>query len=1675
MTAPRIAVSTSLMALLLVSGCTGGKPGPSGAEGATGLPGPGGEEGPRGATGPAGATGATGSAGLMGAPGDTGSTGGVGATGAPGSAGATGGTGASGLAGTAGVAGANGSTGATGAAGSTGAIGSTGSTGAAGSMGATGVTGANGSAGSTGPTGPAGTTTGVSTDTPNTVVGRDGTGRFAADTITLDGQLAFSSTTVTMTADGGVVLFADDLVLSDGTYIGTGNVSLGVRALENSGTTYENTALGTGALSMTQASASTAVGDDALGAATTGFNTAVGVGALGAVTTGSRNTAVGALAGGTATTVTAETVVGDTALQNLVTGDRNTAIGQAALYHETNGGQNTAVGANALPAVATGTNDIGIGASAGNQYTAAESNNICIGSDGVAGESGTIHIGNVGTQTNAYVAGIYGTTITTGLPVVVDSAGHLGTSEVAGSVGVTGATGSPGATGAQGSTGSTGATGSAGTAGVTGAVGSTGVTGAEGNTGAKGATGATGSVGTTGPTGPAGTTTGVSTDTPNTVVGRDGTGSFAADSITLDGQLAFSSASVTMTADGGVVLFADYGAFSGSSLVPTGNVSLGAQALENSRTTADNTALGTNALSMTSGYFSTAVGANVLESATTGTNSAVGYGALASVTTGSGNTALGRAAGASATTVTAETVVGDEALTFLVTGDRNTALGQAALYNETNGAQNTAVGANALPAVVTGSNDIGIGAGAGSQYTAAESNNICIGADGVAGESGTIHIGNVGTQTNAYVAGIYGTGIATGVPVVVDSTGHLGTSSVTALGTPTDTANTLVERDGTGSFGADNVTLDGNLVFASAEFGSPSQGVLLSPAGLLLGQDAFSNLLVGVQGVPSITSEAYGNVGIGNSALASDVSGFLNVAVGTGALQTTNDQNSTAVGTGALTGSVSGTNDAFGYGSLASLSSGKNNVGVGQESLNALTAGSGNVALGANAGINYLATESNNVDIANQGSAGESGTIRIGTVGTQTAAYVAGVYGTSVAGGQAVVVNASGQLGTSSAAAFGVSTDTANTLVERNGSGSFSANTATLDGNLALSADSNFSQNTGVITNPAGLLLGMDGDENFLAGTGPSPSLSSGARQNVGIGPYALNGVTSGSANVAVGTLALAATNGQASTAVGNEALWVATAYPNDAFGSGSLTSLRSGSENVAVGANSLKFVTAGSGNVAVGNAAGNQFQGSESNNVDVANRGVEGESGVIRIGTPGTQTAAYLAGVSVTTISGGSPVVVSSTGQLGVGSAPSGMTWLGAYGGTLTTYVQNDVVSSSGTNYVCISSSGCTGDALTTTADWTPMSPVVSASDTASTLVERDASGDIAGKTLSADGNLVMTTANGTTAGAVLLNGDVVYAATAGFPSTGSQWFGLNASATTFSASATGTDNLGVGTSALLDVTSGGANVALGTLALGDLQTGADNIAIGAESLQHDVSGGSNVAIGSQALVAGTGSSNVAIGYQVLQTLTSGSSNIVLGDQAGSAYTSSETNNILIGNTGGTGDANVIRIGDAQVAFYAAGVSGKSVTTGAEVYVAANGQLGTVNSSLRFKQDVHDMGDDSETLMSLRPVSFRYKPEYDASGSVRYGLIAEEVEQVDPNLVVYDSDGQLMTVKYDQVNALLLNEVQRQQHTIEQQRADLAAQQATVAAALTKIDAQQSTIASLAERLNRLEARLSR
>jgi hypothetical protein len=373
---------------------------------------------------------------------------------------------------------------------------------------------------------------------------------------------------------------------------------------------------------------------------------------------------------------------------------------------------------------------------------------------------------------------------------------------------------------------------------------------------------------------------------------------------------------------------------------------------------------------------------------------------------------------------------------------------------------------------------------------------------------------------------------------------------------------------------------------------------------------------------------------------------------------------------------------------------------------------------------------------------------------------------------------------------------------------------------------------------------------------------------------------------------------------------------------------------------------------------------------------------------------------------------------------------------------------------------------------------------NTPNAVVRRDGTGSFAAQVISMtdgvlSGNLILSTDPSSSTAGIIMKDSNRFIHNFG---TNNTFMGINAG--NFTTSGTG-NNTGIGTNALTANTTGIQNTAVGTNALNANTIGTDNVAIGSAALTASITasfnsavgsgamqnttiginnlavgyhalftnniGAQNTAVGSNALVVNTtGANNTALGYNALPVVTTGSTNIAIGSGAGGTLTTGSGNIYINANAGSTTEANTIRIGTSQTTCYIQGIVGVNVGTSAAVRVNnATGQLGTINSSIRFKHDVKDMDDASKNVLDLRPVTFAYND--DPSEMIQYGLIAEEVNETFPNLVVRDRENLPLTVQYEVLPILLLNEMKKQQTTIN----DLANQVEAMNIAMNSLQAQ--------------------
>jgi hypothetical protein len=266
------------------------------------------------------------------------------------------------------------------------------------------------------------------------------------------------------------------------------------------------------------------------------------------------------------------------------------------------------------------------------------------------------------------------------------------------------------------------------------------------------------------------------------------------------------------------------------------------------------------------------------------------------------------------------------------------------------------------------------------------------------------------------------------------------------------------------------------------------------------------------------------------------------------------------------------------------------------------------------------------------------------------------------------------------------------------------------------------------------------------------------------------------------------------------------------------------------------------------------------------------------------------------------------------------------------------------------------------------------------------------------------------------------------------------------------GAYNTATGTDALVSNTTGSVNSAFGVQALYANTLGAVNTATGYHALFHNISGSYNTAVGDFALTQNTiGDDNTAIGDNSLRENTTGAHNTALGDSAGQNVTTA--NHVICIGASGDDVSNTTWIGNVY------GVTTSRPIT-LPVVVSDSHQLGTMSSSRRFKKEIKPMGSASEAILALKPITFEYKS--DKTSTPQFGLIAEDVAAVNPDLVVCDKNGEIYTVRYDAVNVMLLNEFLKEHAKVEEQICEIQEHKATIAQVRSNAAKQEATITQL-------------
>lgn len=522
------------------------------------------------------------------------------------------------------------------------------------------------------------------------------------------------------------------------------------------------------------------------------------------------------------------------------------------------------------------------------------------------------------------------------------------------------------------------------------------------------------------------------------------------------------------------------------------------------------------------------------------------------------------------------------------------------------------------------------------------------------------------------------------------------------------------------------------------------------------------------------------------------------------------------------------------------------------------------------------------------------------------------------------------------------------------------------------------------------VLIGLSAGNLTLSGTA-----------NTGLGFNAGHALTSGSNNTFVGDLA-----GQS----------VTTGLSNTALGKSTLNSLTTGSNNTVIGQGSATALITGAANIILGEASGNALTSSESGNTLIGSAGQVGVSNqiIIALGSGGNRWVHNVGGTFVGNLSGN--LAYSGTG---------GMTGLGENAlNAATTATDCTIVGQQAGAMITTGSSNTivgkdAGHLITTGQDNTIIGTSAAFNGIATGLLTGGSNiiigfGTGVGYTGAESNNIIIGTSLGGKVGA---SGEIRIG-NVGSPGNNQNIFIGNAS---------GNDTYTLPTN--------GQNIAVGGQALASLTTSFYNTAMGQGALQSLTSGvGGNVMIGNAGgnLIT-TGVQNTGIGQDVYLNsgagtgLITGQNNVAVGHLAGAAFTSSESWNIVMGNPGVIGDNATTRIGfgtTPQVKTFIDGIRGITTVNNDAVAVLIDsaGQLGVTSSSERYKENINDMGSASDDILNLRPVTFNYKNH--SPESISYGLIAEEVDEWFPELVVRDKEGNPDTIKYQDLPVLLLNEL---------------------------------------------------
>jgi hypothetical protein len=1068
------------------------------------------------------------------------------------------------------------------------------------------------------------------------------------------------------------------------------------------------------------------------------------------------------------------------------------------------------------------------------------------------------------------------------------------------------------------------------------------------------------------------------------------------------------------------------------------NTAVGAEALYTNSTGNGNTATGDGALySNTTGGYNSGFGINALNSNTTGTgNSAIGGSALLNNSIGSDNTAAGQSAFTANTTASRNTAIGKNAL-YTQSYDNggtiwysyNTAVGYSALYlnqptSTSTGEGNTAVGGSALYNNATGKNNTAIGYLADVSSGTLE-NTVAVGYNVIADASNQVRLGN-SSITTFYCKGAWAATSPAKPNLVVDGTGQIMSSTAT-IPSGTGATNQVAFWSGSGVLSGENdLYWDNTNNRLGIGITSPSQQLELTGAFRF---PATSSSIIGViyKGTDRFIHDYKPAGGLGGNT-------FVGINSGNFTMTATGSQSSynTATGAQSLISLTTGSdNTATGFQALTANTSGGSNTANGLKSLSANTSGILNVAIGSNA-LLYNLTGGNNTAVGSDAGRGVTGN---SFTANSLFGYQAG-YGLTT-GSQNILIG----YGAGSTLTSGFN----NIVIGYN----VSATSATASNQMVIGAQDLLygdllNYRIGLGTTTPGQKLEVKGGNLLLSNTGTAGEIRF-AEPSAGGVNYTAFKAQSQSGDVTYTLPAADGTSGNVLSTNGTGTLSWATAYNGDITAVGSMFS---GDAFAGIAANGQWLgLGAGAGRIT--------FEDLATDEVNILNANVG-------IGTPTPSQQLEITGNFVmpsTTASTG--IIYSGANRFLHNFGTHGL-FLGELAGNLSLSGLNNTGIGDSTLYsvtsgnynVAVGSSALR--AVTTSNGNTVVGTWAGIGITTSTGGYNTIMGYQAGKkTTSGDRNTFIGCESG------MFNTTGRYNSFLGHQAGYYNTTANNSTAIGFRAlylqtgnpSHNELNNTAVGYEALYEnnpttASNASYNVAVGHQALTYNETGNNNTAVGTVALYTNISGDANTAVGSNALYLATGSYNTAIGEESAEAVSSGlrntsvgaltlsltstgSDNTAIGYNAG-CTSSSHSNSIIIGSFATADASNQVRLGDnTYTTFYCQGAyEGTVGSPNRDLYADNTGKIGYIVSSARYKDNIFDM-EDVDWLYSLRPVNFTYKS--DETKKQQYGLIAEEVEKVNPDFVNYNKDGQVETVSYSQLVAPMLKAIQEQQAVIEE------------------------------------------